>query len=299
MHFAKSSMASRQAFIGILVLFMILISAELSFAAQIMKIQGKRVLIDLKNSNIDVQTGKKFFVLVAGKRKAIVQVDKVSGTRAIGTILKGRAAVGGTLAAPPPSAGKKSAVRRSAPPQDPSQGFSSFDDLLKQTSFGVTGGLSMDTQDITLPDSEISMTGSGLSLRAFADAPLYEKFGVILRLGLEQFNVETTTGENTFTTEINYLTGDLLLRYRFMEGDDFTPYIFGGGGVFYPLSKSTNALQIDDLTATSVFYGGAGLNYSLQNGMYLTATGEGGLWLPEESVLTYFLNVRGGVGLRF
>src|SRR5262245_42563181 len=66
------------------------------FAAEVLKVKGKGVLVDLRGDPAAIGDNL-FLISPDGKRKAIIRISKVKGDKAIGKILKGGAAPGYTL----------------------------------------------------------------------------------------------------------------------------------------------------------------------------------------------------------
>jgi opacity protein-like surface antigen len=162
----------------------------------------------------------------------------------------------------------------------------------------VMAGYAMDNQNVT-GTTTASMTGSGYSIKAFGDLPISGSLGVIARTGLEQVNFTGTTGTINRQTAILYYTGDLLLRYSFSDRG-FMPYIGGGLGLHYPISKSSDILNPDRIATTFVFFiPSVGFNMQMSNSMILTAVAEYAMFPPSSEVSTYFYTVRAGVGWKF
>lgn len=277
--------------LGLCVSSFLVLIPEASEAARVTQVKGKQVLVDLAGSDVQVSTGKKYFVVIDGKRRAVVQITKVRGNRAIGQITKGRAAVGATLAAP---GGKSSQQASASKPQKSDSSTVTTGSITDQMSFGVLAGYSLDSQEVTSGGTTLSMTGSGLSLKGFGDIPISGPLGLIGRLGVEQFNVEASGRQ----TEILYATTDLLLRYNFTEGN-FVPFGLAGLGIHFPLSKSSTALEVQKISSTTVFFGGLGFNYRINRDMYIVATAEYGMFPPSNDVKTSLIAIRGGLGMRF
>jgi len=274
----------------ILVSLAIALSSTLAHAATVSQVKGKKVIIDLKNSSTPVMEGERYFVVVNGKRRAVIKVTRVKGGRALATVVKGKPAVGASLAA----AGKPSFKDTS----------SSSGSWLNGISVGGVVGFASDSQSVKADNGlgaveTVSMTGNGFSFKAFADAPLAGGLGVMARAGMEMFNVsgKTTTGK-ALTTEIPFGTGDLMLRYRFLE-TGFAPFAAIGLGIHVPFSPTTNALKVDEIGPTTVFFFAGGANYDVSPKLYIHAIVEYGLFPPSNDVSTNMIAGRAGLGYRF
>lgn len=264
-------------------------------SATLTQVKGSQVLVDLQDSPLQISEGQKYFVVVDGKRRAIVQITQVKGSKAIGKILKGKAVVGGQLSSPG-SRGDNSGEQRRATRSRQEREEESR--MSGNSTFGFLGGYSLDKQDLSVTNSSgattsTSMSGSGFNFKVFIDLTLTDSLGVIGRFGAEQFSVKDSTG--AFKTDILYGTGDLLLRYSFSDGD-FVPFLTAGMGLHIPISKTTNALVADNISATTVFLGGLGANIAIGSSSYMTIMGEYGYFLPSANVTTNLIAIRAGFG---
>lgn len=278
-----------------------LILSQNAFAARVIQVKGKQVLIDLEGDAANV--GDKYFVMIGDKKRGLVTIKKVSKSRAIATLDKGKAEVKASLqlAKAAAVAGSSSVDEEAAPKARKRK---------SGTTVGVLAGYSMDSQSAKLIDqtrtqfAEVAMSGTGFSLLGFADIPYSGSLGFIGRAGIETFNVSGTAPQpycsgNTSNcmTEIMYLTLDALLRYEFGSGS-FVPFVAGGLGIYYPLSKETTALS-PDIGMSTVFLADLGVKYHLSPTSYIPAMVEYGLFPPGPDVSTSIIAVRIGYGMSF
>lgn len=267
-------------------------------AAYVERVKGKQVLIN--NEDTDIEVGDRYYLVVDGKRRAIVKITKVRGGKSIGVVTKGRAEADASVE--PIQKSRASSFDDDDDEPKPSKKrqrarSSGHDPDIVDVPATIIGGLigyAMDSQTVTAKNRTVSMSGSGYSVKGFGDIPLSGPLGVIIRAGAEQLEL---TGEGD-KTSIMYLTGDVLLRYSFSEGA-FVPYAAGGLGVYYPMSKSSTILDESKIGATTVFFADAGANYKLSGGLILTGHVEYGYVLPSSSVNTSIIAVRAGAGWRF
>ncbi len=269
----------------------VMLTSPAAEAAQVSKANAKQVIMKLDGSE-SLSVGQRMIVMVGGKKKAVVEVTKVTGSQALASIVKATngSLVGGTaipLAGGSSASGGKTAKRG----KRHSNGATPFGDL----TVGGLLGYAMDSQAV----NGAPMSGSGISLKGFADVPISGGLGAIARAGFEQFSASGTVNSLNAKTAITYLTTDLLIRYTFMQST-FAPFVAGGLGIHFPLSKtSTNALDVSKISATTVFLFNGGANYAISDTMYATGLLEYGLFPPSNSVNTHFIAFRGGVGFRF
>lgn len=280
-----------------------LILSPNAFAARVLQVKGKQVLIDLEGDAANV--GDKYFVMIANKKRGVVTIKKVSKARAIATLDKGKAEVKATL-----SLAKAAAVANNSDEGSEDQAPKKNRKSKSGTTIGVLAGYSMDSQTAKLisPDrlssEEASMSGSGFSLLGFADIPYSGNLGFVGRAGFETFSVTGTSsqsfcsgGTSNCLTKITYLTLDALIRYEFGSGG-FVPFVAGGLGIYYPLSKETTALS-PDIGMSTVFLADLGVKYYLSPTSYIPAMVEYGLFPPGPDVSTSIIAVRVGYGMSF
>jgi hypothetical protein len=292
MHRSSSSWRPLRSLAIALTVFLTSLAAQ---AARVTVVKGQQVLVDLQGSSTAVMEGEKYFVVVGGKKKAVITITQVKGGKAKGKILKGRAEVGGSLLAAGGGGSGGGGGRSHS-----GGGGGMFGDM----TIGGLVGFAMDSQTVSTtcgtgnPIESIAMSGSGFSAKGFGDLPISGPLGVIGRAGIEQFNVSGNSTCGGVKTSIMYVTADLLLRYRFMEGS-VQPFGQVGLGLHFPMSKTSDVLDVSKISATSVFFFGAGLNYYISPTMYVQALAEYGLFPPSTDVKTSLIAIRGGVGIKF
>ncbi len=281
---------------------LVLPSAE---ASTIDKVSAKQAIVIFDEGETPV-AGDKFFALENGKRKAVLEVVQFKNGKAKVKILKGKPKVGMSLAA----AGKGKTQAAAEPGDADAEAVDAADGskgkkkrmrnagaatLFKDMTIGLVAGYAMDSQTVSPQGSASrSMTGSGFSAKGFLDVPVTGSLGLLARFGVEQFNVAVESEK----TEIMYGAADLLLKYAFSEGN-FVPFAMGGLGIHFPISKTSTVLNPNNISPTTVFYGGAGFNFVMGSSSYFQMTAEYGMFPPSNEVSTSLIAIRGGLGFRF
>jgi hypothetical protein len=293
-----------------LILMTLILHSLSASAAVLTKVKGDQVLIDLQGDT-EYAEGSRYLVMVGDKKKAVVEITKIKGTKALGKVLKGTAQEQGTLA--PLSGGAAAPSADAAAPsprpehREPrtsrAHRSSRHGTAFTTISYGVMLGYGLASQSVNATKSgvteTVSMTGSSLSLKGFADLPISGPFGAIGRAGFENFGVAGTSNAlGAVETKILYLDADLLFRYNFDIGK-IHPFPLLGLGVHYPISKTSGVLDISRISVTTIFFLGGGINYSLSDTMYIHAVAEYGLFPPSNDVKTSLIAIRGGVGFVF
>jgi hypothetical protein len=274
------------------------ILAQPAFAGHVEKVKDDQVLIIQDDSEPELNPGDRFFVLVDGKKRAAIQVTKAKGRRGIARVLKGKPEVNGALLAVA-DAGTSGGAGAAAPgsPEVPKK--SSSRTPFNRTTIGVLAGANSATQSVTVTNansstSNFSTSGTGFSLKGFADIPLGSRLGMIGRAGFEQFSVKGSGA----STSILYGTADLLVRYSLFSGS-FRLFPELGLGLHVPLSKSSTDLDASQISATTLLFFGLGANYAITGNMYLQGLLEYCYFPPSSNVTTTLLAFRLGLGWRY
>lgn len=263
-----------------------------AFAARVVRSQGKAVEIELASGE-DFVKGDKVIVTAGSKKVGIIKIAKIKGKKAVGRLTKGKAPDGSTV------------VLASAKGTEPAE--SGVEAGKSHLLIGFIGGYSMDNQTVKKGGTvteDVAMTGSGFSAKGFADLAIADNLGLIARIGAESFKVAATAktaicaGTLNCSTEIMYLSADLLVRYIFVPGS-FNPYLAGGLGIYFPMSKKTTILDETQIASTTIFYGTLGANIKLGESLYLPIQVEYGLFPPSNQVSTNFITGRVGVAFPF
>ncbi len=265
-------------------------------AATITQVKGEQALIDLQGEGSQYPVGSRHLVMVDGKRRAVVEIAKVKGDKAIAKVLKGTASAGGSLAALP-GAGSSSSSGRSKS-ANRSKRSRSQKSLYDGLTFGANATYGIAGQNVTKNAVSTPMNGSALGVKAFGDYPITNDLGLIGRVGFENFSVSGNSSvQGPVKTSLLFLNADLLLRYYFLDGA-FRVFPLVGLGLTYPLSKSSDVLDLTLLTAQTVFFGGGGFNYAFSDSMYATVSVEYVYFPPGPTVTTSLIDIRAGVGFQ-
>jgi len=278
----------------------VILSVNVAFAARVEKVKDKQVLID--NEGTEIHEGEKYFVMIEGKKKGVVKITKVKNGKSLGVLTKGKAEVDagveptGRASRGSSDIGSDDDILKRRKHRKAKKGSSDGEDATQQTIVGLLVGYAMDSQTASVLDAsnnatKASFSGSGYSLKGFGDIPLSESLGAIARGGIEQVNL--ASGSNS--SSIMYLTADILLRYSFGSGG-FIPYVSGGMGIHFPLSKSSTYLDVPRISSTSVFFFNAGFNMKMGESSFIVGVLEYGMFPPSNDVTTSFITGRVGMG---
>ena len=259
-------------------------------AASIKSVKGNKVLIDLETSKLKV--GDVLSVVGSqGKVTGAVKISAIKGKNAEAN-LKGKAAKGNKLRprtqraqATGSRTSKAKTAATPARPTNPSRigGMIGYNSISSDVVIKETGQ----------PDVNLTLEGSGISLKGFYDYNLFSMLWFRGLAGLEQFNIggqEAAQCGGECLAEINYLTADLWGRFVFGS-----VWLGGGFSLLLPISKESTAFNEDSISTTSLISAGGGLDLSMGNSI-LPIQVEYNIYPSTERVKATSITVRVGYG---
>ncbi len=256
--------------IAFLSLFNLLLQS-ISLAGTIQKIKNGKVLISLDGTN--AQIGDQFYGLSsANKKTALIEITTVKGDKAIARIIKGKPEANDTILI------KGSPVEAQSP-----ESKSTFirHDMKKialnlKLSSDVISTLQQDTNAPTPNKETVEMKGTNFGINGMMNIPLGKFLSVEGFVGYELLKVTGTALRNvcdgktsqTCTADISYLTLGALARYNYASGS--MNYWAGAGfGLKQPISKSSTALTLDNISLANSVIVAFGLDYHLSNSQFI------------------------------
>ncbi len=283
----------------------LLATANVVYAADVIKTKGRSVLVDLKGEAASV--GDQYYTLnSSGKKSGLIVIRKITGDKAIGRLARGKANVGMTLS------DKVKVSAGSKPNSRPLRTQSKT-----PHHWGVLGGYSMDSMKVKVlwqsadaatgrakgDQKEVaSLTGTGYSAKGLFDYDM-GSFTVRALSGIETYNASGVsscgTGNNQVCiTEIVYLTADAMARYIFMK-EKFRPWAGLGLSLLFPVSASGTALDPASVGSTWMGILGGGLDYHVSPRLYIPISLEYGLFPPSDQVDATWIQVRIGFAVPY
>lgn len=278
------------------------------FAATVSAVKGQKVLINLEGDTIEAD--EEFYLInpESQKRTAIIRIKQVKTGKALGEILRGKAAGGYTLQAKAPSA-MSADVSAETPADDaPVSGNKSGHLRVLKDSWGVLGGYLMNTMDadITYRDdfnisqsASASMTGSGFGVGSFYDYVLTSSLVGRGYAAIEQFNVtgtassEACSGSTNCDAKINYLSLYGLLKW-YPTMDKYRIWVGGGMGYLLALSKSSTALNESQISTNQVFTFGGGVDVQMSRKNYVPVSIEYNMFPASDTVKASMISIKAG-----
>lgn len=267
------------------------LSIDVASAAQVKAIKGKKILIDLQGDAF-----KKGDVLnIIGPSGKVVGIAKITHLKgnAAQALIKGKAKKGFALKLRSSKSKGAATASRSSRPSAPSAAI-----------YGGFVGFNSSSADVKLPSNgpEVSLSGTGFSLKGFMDYPLFSWLSFRGLVGLEQFNVggesDTVRCGGECTAEINYLGVDLWGRYVMGSGS-LRPWAGLGFNLMFPVSKKATALDENSITNTSVLNLGGGFDWMMSDKSYVPFQIEYNLYPSSEGVTATAISARVGFGKSF
>ncbi len=288
----------RQFLFILLALFIVSFSYEAD-AARVLraKSKGKSVMVQLTKKEMKaIKKGDVLFIVRGKKKRGSVVIRRVKGNKAIGRVTKGRAKRGDRLVSASRTLKKAGEIAGSASADDDGDLGSS------KLEIGGLVGFGLASQTVETNQGSLDQSGSGIGFKAFGDFNLLKSIGVRGQAGLEAFNVETEAdignGNETLTTEISYMSIDVLIRYKFLDGK-FSMWAAGGLGVLVPMSQTSGTLDEGSISSTSTFIGQLGLSLRVGKKMTIPLQFEYIYFPPSEQVSSTLIAIRTGIGFKF
>ena len=274
-------------------IYLIFITSE-TYAASVLKSNAKQAIIQLDDLEFSVTQGDQVVVMSNSKRVGILKIVQISAGKAKANILKGKAPVGGQVVTANAAGGGSASAGGSIT-------------SAKKWHYGGVIGYLMDSQTTTLAQGatyteSVSQTGTGYAGKAFGEIAISGNLYFQGRFGIETFNVAGSavqpvcSGSTTScSTQIMYVDGDALLKYNF-SFKKFTPFAAAGLGLFFPVTKSSTALN--SIPTISVFFFDAGADIQMGTNSYIPVYFEFGLFPPSNQVSTKYMGLMLGYGVR-
>ena len=271
-------------------------------SADVTKVKGSGALIDLKGEG--AAPGDTYFTIGSdGKRKGILQINKVKGDKAIGKILKGKVDVGQTLEKRASGGGAVAGGSKSHSGGSSASTSNAF--------WGGMAGISMDKMSVGVNSATVSgakagtaaMSGIGYSAMGFYDYQAWNLIWFRGLGGLEGFNAAGgnicgTSNTSACNASIYYISLDFVGRFVFSQGN-LRPWIGAGVALMFPASKSSTALDSGSISNTSVIQGMGGVDWFISKDMFIPVSVEYGMLPKSSEVEASWMAVRFGLGVPF
>jgi hypothetical protein len=270
-----------------------------ALAGSIVKVNGAKVYIVFAADDSFAEGDLFVAVNPAGKKTGLILIEKVRGTKAIGLLQKGKAVAGSSTEFKGVAKNGTKKSKATAKSDDSSEAESSDGKKPNRARYGLMLGYGSATQDVKDTDpahtaQTYSLTGTSNAIKGVYDHPLFDSVTLRFMAGGEIFSVSGKGFSGNIATDIKYLTLDMILKWDYYDSSSLRGYFIGGMGVFYPMSKSSTAIDSDTLTSFVIGEIGAGLEVKM--GTYSIPLEVSYYYFPAgETVKTTVISVKTGV----
>lgn len=276
--------------LGTSILCLTFLSALTANAGEITKVNTakKQVMIELSDED-QWTAGDQIYAVSNGKKHGLIEITKIKGKKALGTITKGKAEQGDSTQSKGDSTAS-SGEDSAAPTRSKKSKFEA----------GVLVGFATNGQTVKTATSEtVKLAGNGMSLKGMGDMPLMGKIGLRVEAGLEQFSVKKSLNSVAYETSINYLDLGVALRYRFLDGATKL-YVALGMNILLPMTKKVNGtVDAGSVAATTVLDLKAGAHFPVGKKYFIPVQIDYLYFPPSSTVTTSIIAGRTGFGMFF
>lgn len=306
--------------VKILALLTMILFCGSTYAAQVLKIKGKAVLIDNDGSN--PKPGELYYLMnINNKKIGIIKIMKTQPGKSIAKLLKGKAQKRAILMKRPSSKATKKSTANKKKKQKAPKLYSMSKRARKKPSrseskmgVGFNIGYNSNSSEVSFLDqtgalSRVdSYTGTSISYELFFDYDLFKRFNLRGTLGMHNFSAEDS--ENTqcedqdnqpgakCIVDLSYINIDLWARYYITQSWHKIWLGAGLGILLSPSQNSTTALNTEDVATTTLMQVGGGADININKKLYLPITAEYGLYPSSDTVDMSSVSFYFGLGYR-
>lgn len=272
-----------------------------AFASSVSAIKNKQVVITMDTETY--QVGQVVYGMTGPKKTALIQIQKIRGNKALGTITRGHVAVGGTtMVRTAPAARQRN--------EESSYNRTSYTHTRKKWSGGILASYAMQSASMTvqtLTDSESAkFTGSAMGFKGFVDYDYSSNVTIRGAFGLEPLNTKAST---TLALCGNGTTNACKFNYNFIAVEGSVHYnlvtkpsrYWIGLGYSYLLdgghSNNVPNVQLSGGSSQMILFG-AGADFSFRKGFIPVAL-EYGMFPGGGGVTISSIFFRAGYGWNF
>lgn len=278
------SLSALIAFIGVS------LTTSFLWAASVTQVKGKQIIIQLDGMSASLGSSV-YLIDSGGKKVGIATLKQIKGDRALGQMIKGRAADGMTVEA---RSSSSAGGRRGRYP------------------VGVLLGMGMNSMSLIVQNTSgasenASLKDTSFSFKGFYDYNMSPEFTIRAATGLETFSAKGNTAtpicENgkstTCSVAFNYLAFEGSAQYNFLTGKT-RAWAGLGYSFLLGMSKSNNIpnLSTDSSTNQMVLISG-GADFWLGPSRFIPVVVEYGMFPGSSNVTANAIYVRGGYGMTF
>jgi hypothetical protein len=272
----------------------VFLTVSFAHAAYVEKVKGKKALLFLDNMN--VEKGDLVYTVDAGsgKKTSILRITTVKDQKAIGELVKGKVKAAQEIV-PKNGARPAKSASHSGGESAPSRSRSSH---RANSQFAIGGfvGMNFDKMDFVESDGlTYKGSGSGIGVTGALDYNISSLLGLRGMIGVDQFKADA---DPAYTTKITYVTSMLWGRLNFLQ-ETTKAWVGAGFGIWFPMSKSTNALDTSTIATTAAYALGGGVDMGFSDTLYIPVQLEYGFLPKSDQVKTSYYSIRVGLMLKY
>lgn len=281
-------------------------------AAVVTQSKNGKVLID--NQGDEIEANQEYYLLNSEKKKvAVVRISTVKKDKSIALIVKGKAEGTESLLLKSEANASDKVPRftenttniETAPKNTYRLTQKKLSVLLNLMTSTMTA-LEADSQPPNPNVEAVQMTGTSIGVTAAYDVPVSSWFEFRATLGYEPFTVSgtsTITGCNSATSrdcsaDISYLSAGAYARFDIYKSRTSVWVGVGSFGKF-PVAKKSTALKTEDLKLAGAYSLASGLDYFMNNKIFIPFSIEQQYFISTETVKANQLFIRTGVGIAY
>ncbi len=241
---------------GLFVFTLFLLFSSAAHSALILKIKGRKALVDLEG--VQASRGDKFDALnLYGKALGLLEIKQIKRGKAVAVLLKGKMGVNWILE---PSAQEESSFTEEDEysPSKPKSSYGHSAGSFRSKSYSFANGVGfiagLHFNSISTEQNKF-VSGSSLLGTLFMDFFLVNPLAVRFMLGYQNLIATgTDCGLSKCNLLVHYPLAGILLRAVFLNHLMFQPWVGAGGFLFWPFVDQTADLGLDKKSFSS-FHG--------------------------------------------
>lgn len=283
-------------FLTILTSFFLLVSSYSAHAEiSVLKVDKKKAVLGFDPATDALKKGDKLRAS-DGTSDSLVIVSKVKGSKAVGVIKTGDVKKGMKATKIDMAKVKTAAKTEGAAPAEGSTSGSK-----KKIRWGASVGSNLSTMQVKLTSGgtveTANMTGTSFGGKGFAEIPIGKSLWLRAGLGYEMVDVKGTItntlcgGTTSCVAQLPFFSADGIGGWNFVNGR-FKMNVFGGAGLLFPSSPSTNALDTASIKQSAAIKAGLGISFGKK--MQFPIEVEYNMLPASADVKTTFIQVRAG-----
>lgn len=218
--------------------FLLFFSMSGFATVNITNVKGDRVLIEFAPQDGVFEKQSYFAIDTTGKKVGIVDITKIRGNQAVGSIQQGKIQIGNSL------------ELRSGSAHQTEIGTTVNGDVFQNMSiplhWGFMGAMEINTFQSPAGSQNVTMTGNSFAAKSFVDYQYDKAWSILGDILFENFSASGTSNNcsgGVCNASINYLGGDVIGKYHLTRGT-FRYWVGGGLNFEMVAGGSSNIVSV-------------------------------------------------------